>query len=71
MKLEIPVFQCCCCCSVARLYNSLQPHGLYHIAHQTPLSFTIFQSLLKLMSIELATLPKHLILCRPLLHQSR
>ena len=36
-------------------------------AHQASLSFTIFQSLLKLMSIESATLSNHLILCRPLL----
>ena len=36
-------------------------------AHQASLSFTISQSLLKLMSIELMMLSKHLILCRPLL----
>ena len=35
-------------------------------AHQAPLSFTIFQSLLKLMSIELVMPSNHLILCRPL-----
>ena len=33
------------------LSDSLQPHGLQH-ARQASLSFTIFQSLLKLMSIE-------------------
>ena len=32
-----------------------------------PLSFTVFQSLLKLMSIELMMPSNHLILCRPLL----
>ena len=32
-------------------------------AHQTPLSFTISQSLLKLMSIESEMLSNHLILC--------
>ena len=37
------------------------------VAHQAPLSSTISQSLLKLMSIESAMLSNHLILCRPLL----
>ena len=37
------------------------------VAHQTPLSFTISQSLLKLMSIELVMLSNHLILCHHLL----
>ena len=37
------------------------------MACQTPLSSTISQSLLKFMSIELAMLPNHLILCHPLL----
>ena len=36
-------------------------------AHQASLSITNSQSLLKLMSIELVMLSKHLILCRPLL----
>ena len=36
-------------------------------AHQASLSFTIFWSLLKLMSIELVMPYNHLILCRPLL----
>ena len=36
-------------------------------AGQAPLSFTISQSLLKLMSIELVMPSNHLILCRPLL----
>ena len=36
-------------------------------AHQPSLSFTSFQSLLKLMSIELVMPSKHLILCHPLL----
>ena len=35
--------------------------------HQASLSFTVSQSLLKLMSIELVLLSNHLILCRPLL----
>ena len=36
-------------------------------AHQTSLSFTISQSLLKIVSIELVTSSNHLILSRPLL----
>ena len=36
-------------------------------AHQAPLSFTISQSLLKLMSIESVMPPNHLLLCHPLL----
>ena len=36
-------------------------------AHQASLSATVYQSLLKLMSIELVMLSSHLILCRPLL----
>ena len=42
--------------------NSLLPHGL-----QDSLSFTISQSLTKLMSIESVMLSNHLILCHPLL----
>ena len=34
-------------------------------AHQAPLSYTIFQSLLKFMSIELVILSSYLILCPP------
>ena len=36
-------------------------------AHQTSLSFTVSQSLLKLMSIKLVMPSNHLILCHPLL----
>ena len=39
----------------------------WNAAHQTLLSFTISQSLLKLMSIEQVMSSNHLILCRPLL----
>ena len=42
--------------------DSLQPHGC-----QASLSFTISQSLLKLMSIESVVPTNHLILCHPLL----
>ena len=48
----------CCCCSVAQSWT---------VAHQASLSFTISQSLLKLMSIESVMPSNHLILCRPLL----
>ena len=50
-------------CSVVSGY--LWPHGT--AAHQASLSFTISQSLLKLMSIESVMPSNHLILCRPLL----
>ena len=46
------------------MYDSLQPHGL-NAAHKASLSFTISWSLLKLMSIELVILSKHLHLCCP------
>ena len=54
-------------CSVQSLscIESLQPHGC-----QASLSITNYQSLLKLMSIELVVPSNHLILCRPLLLQS-
>ena len=45
--------------------SSLWPHGLQHT--RLPLSFTISQSLLKLMSVESVMPSNHLILCRPLL----
>ena len=46
--------------------DSLWPHGLQHT--RPPLSITNYsQSLLKLMSIELAMPSNHLILCHPLL----
>ena len=49
--------------------DSLRPHGRPHGLHgacQTPLSFTISWSLLKLMSVELVMPSNHLVLCRPL-----
>ena len=45
--------------------DSLRPHGF--TARQASLSFTIFWSLLKLMSIESVIPSSHLILCHPLL----
>ena len=59
------------CSLVAVLFQSLSRVQLFvnpwTAAHQASLSFTIAQSLLKLMSIESMMLSKHLILCRPLL----
>ena len=57
--------------SVHVVAQSLSRDQLFEIpwtaACQASLSFTISQSLLKLMSIELVTPSNHLILCRPLL----
>ena len=56
---------CCCPCCVQPLNCAqlLRPHGLQHSRHPCP---SLSQSLLKLMSIELVMLSKHLILCHPL-----
>ena len=51
-----------CCCSVAKSHPTLSNPE----ARQASLSFTISQSLLKLMSIESVMPSNHLILCRPL-----
>ena len=56
----------CYFCSVAQLCPTLwDSHGLQH--SRISLSFTISQSLLKLMFIELVMPSNHLILCRPFL----
>ena len=54
-----------CCCSVAQLCPILC--DLMDCSTPSSLSFTISQSLLKFMSIELMMLSNHLILCCPLL----
>ena len=58
--------------AVVDVVQSLSPAPFFATprtaAHQAHLSFTISQSLLKLMSIESVILSNHLILCRPLLH---
>ena len=54
-----------CCCSVAK--SCLILCNLWTPAHQVFLSFTISQSLLRFMSIELVMLSVHLILCHTLL----
>ena len=55
---------------VVIVFQSLSHGQLFEtpwtVAHETPLSFTISWSLLKLMSIELVMPSNHLILCRPL-----
>ena len=53
-------------CSVFKLCLTLCD-PMDYTAHQAPLSFTIFQSLLKLTSIELVIPPNRLILCCPIL----
>ena len=63
--LDLRIFNCCCC-SVANLCLTLQPHGLQHPGLPCPF-FTIFQSSLKLMSIESVMLSNHLILRHPFL----
>ena len=55
----------CCCCSAAKLCPTLCDP--WTAALQASLSFTIFQSFLKLMSFESMMPSNHLILCRPLL----
>ena len=57
------------CFSVAVVSNSLQPHGLQYV-RQASLSFTVSQSLLKLMSIELMMPSNHLLFCHTLLFLS-
>ena len=53
------------CCSVTQSCPTLWPHRLQQ--SRLPCFFTISQSLLKLMSIELVMPSNHLILCHPLL----
>ena len=59
---------CCSCCSLlfscSFMSDSETP---WTAAHQASQSFSISQSLLKLMSIELVQPSNHLIFCRPLL----
>ena len=52
------------CCSLSRVWLLATP---WTAARQAFLSFTVFWSLLKLMSIESVMLYSHLILCHPLL----
>ena len=59
-------FNCLCCCSVTQSHSTLC--GPWTAAHQASLSFTVYQSLLKLTSIESVMPSNHLILCRSLLY---
>ena len=53
-----------CCFSLSHV----QLFGIpWTAAHRAPLSFTIYRSMLKLVSIEFVTPSNHLILCHPLL----
>ena len=55
-------------CAQSVMSDSLQSHGLQHTRLHCPsLSFTFFQSVLKLMSTESVISPNHLLLCHPLL----
>ena len=62
------IYMCVCVClyaivqSLSHVRLSVTP---WTAASQAPLSFTLFQSLLKLMSIESVMLSNHLILCHP------
>ena len=58
----------CCCCPVTQSCLTLSTPQTK--AHQASLSFTISQSLLRLMSIESVMPSKYLILCCPLLPPS-
>ena len=55
---------CCSCCSLSRVWLFAAPRTA---AHEAPPSFTISQSLLKLMSIVSMMPSNHLILSCPLL----
>ena len=64
MLVSLFLWPICCCCSVAK--SCLTLCDPIHCSTPSPLSFTISQSLLKFMSIELVTLSNHLILYHPL-----
>ena len=56
-----------CCCSVAQLLSHASRFvNPWTAARQSSLSFTISQSMLKLMSIELVMPSNHFTLCHPL-----
>ena len=57
----------CCCQSLTRVWLFAT---LWTVAHQTPLSSTVFWSLLKFMSVESVMPSNLLILCHPLLPPS-
>ena len=66
--LKTPNSTICCCCSIT--HSCLTLCNLWAAAYQASLPFTIFWSLLKLMSIESVMPSKHLVLLYPLLFLS-
>ena len=56
--------------SPSAVSDSLRPHGLHAARQEVSLSFTISQSLLRLLSIESVMPSNHLVLCHSLLLQS-
>ena len=67
VHFEAVLICACCCCSVAKLCLTQCYATPWTAARQASLSSTIYQSLLKLMSIESIMSSNHLILCHPLL----
>ena len=67
INLAIPFYDYICLVVIQLLSHVQLSATPWTGAHQTSLSFTIFQSFHKLMSIELVMPSNHLILCRPLL----
>ena len=61
---QVVLYSCCCCLVLSHVRLFGTP---WTAAPQASLSFTISWSLPKLMSIKSVMLPKHLILCCPLL----
>ena len=66
--LKTPNSTICCCCSIT--HSCLTLCNLWAAACQASLPFTIFWSLLKLMSIESVMPSKHIVLLYPLLFLS-
>ena len=67
MTLSLPCFYCCCCCCCCSLSRVWLFETPWTAAHQASLSFSISQSLLKLMSKESVMPSNHLVLCHTLL----
>ena len=64
IPLHLLFLTVCCCCSLSHI-RLFAPQ--WTAAHQASLSFTISQSLLKLMSTKSVKPSNHLIVCHPLL----
>ena len=62
LRLSVTIGPYCYCCSVDVRSDSVTP---WTVAGQASRSFTIYQHLLKLMSVELVMPSNHLILCHP------